>query len=180
MENRLKPPVNHRKKSLSRTRNVNSYARCPMRSCPSSTRTRSRKRAVVRHAEIVLDGRSRRSKVVPEPTARFPGVAKRRRREDRTDRIGRGGEFRRWCRRVCVYVGHVALATLCVLSSPGDDADKWRVAPFGHATPNWRYRDVTCCASVVCMSLADFSLHATAWRRYSLNVRVSACNPPCF
>jgi len=126
------------------------------------------------------DGGSRRSKVVPELTARFPGTAKRKGREDRADRVGRGREFRR-CVDVCAW--HVALATSCVPSpSPGDDADKWRVAPFGHATPNWRYRDVTCCASLVYMSLADFSVHAMAWREGVVlsNVRVSACNPPCF
>ena len=156
------------------------YARCAI--LPLVVGVHAISKAVVRHAEIVLDGGSRRSKVVPEPTARFPRAATRRGREDRADRVGRGGEFRR-CVDVCAR--HVALATSCVPSpSLGDDADKWRVAPFGHATPNWRYRDVTCCASALCVcmcvSLADFSLHATTWGRYSLNIRVSACNPLCF
>lgn len=104
--------------------------------------------------------KSPETKVVPEPTVRFPETVGRRERGSRADRVGRGGELRR-CVDVCAW--HIALATSCVSSpSLGDDADKWRVTPFGHATPNWRYRDVTCCASVVCMSLADFSVHATA------------------
>lgn len=154
-----------------------------MRSCPSSTYTRSRKRAVVRHAEIVLDGGSCRSKVVPEPTARFPGTVKRRRREDQ------GGSHRKkWrismCRRVYVYVFVCVWDTsrwrrcaCCLLPGTMLTNDAWRRS----ATRRLIDATVTSrAARPLCISLADFSLHATAWRRYSLNARVSACNPPCF
>lgn len=81
-----------------------------------------------------------------KPSARFSERKKERKRENRgrkkrSDRVVKEREREKIWRVRCTY--YITVYTFGIFVSRGD-ADKWRVASFGHATPNWRYRDVTC------------------------------------